>query len=345
MIPKSLPGSRSKFTLCHWWKDPDDTRNQASPLGSAGFYSVTFILGRSSGTLAGDLQPNEIGDSFIIIAHAGTTPNPGVPYAGVEYGAGDEKIHFDLYVNAQSRLARMITPKVYAMTFADAEAKCSRAVHGLLSQLTVRFNVPLHVAKMDIREIATENHSFLVVMPYDNAQFDAELNLAPSADFIFYASLYREALNSNSAAYKFLCFYKIVEGLRTRRNRIASARKNLGEDVERFTEVVPTEASERKAWLTDLFDTRSSWGEDDNRSIIPEEAAGKKFGRVIHNYLHPIRLGIAHGVLDTGEATLKADDMLHMDRVYRWLGITQCIARQMLKNDFPEDFKNRTSAT
>ena len=83
---------------------------------------------------------------------------------------------------------------------------------------------------------------------------------------------------------------------------------------------------------------RSDWGEDDHNSIVPPEAAGKKFGRVIDNYLRPIRIGVAHAVLDTGEATLMADDVLHVSRVYRWLGITRCISRQMLKNDFPEEF-------
>ncbi len=160
-------------------------------------------------TVAGDLQQEGTGDSFIVIPQAGTEPNSELPYAGAEYRTGDEVIHFDGYVNTQGRLARMVAPNVQATTFADAETKTLRAVHGLLSQLAVRFSVPIHVAKTEIMELATGNQRLALVMPYDKARFSSELNLAPSHDFTFYASLYREALNSNSPVHQFLCFYKI----------------------------------------------------------------------------------------------------------------------------------------
>lgn len=137
-MPASLPGTKFNLVRCHRWKDPNDPRNHASPAGSPGFYRAAVIFGRSGATPPGDLQPEGTGDSFIVIPQAGTEPNPVLPYAGVEYGTGDEVIHFDGYVNAQGRLARTVAPKVQATTFADAETKTLRAVHGLLSQLPVR---------------------------------------------------------------------------------------------------------------------------------------------------------------------------------------------------------------
>lgn len=342
-VTARLPGTRINLILCPRWMNPEDPRNHASPAGSPGFYHVAVIFARSDGTLASDVPLAEGGDSFIVIPSAGKTPNPNLPYAGAEYGTREEMIHFDGYVNIHGRLARMVAPKVYGSSFADADSKCLRAIHALLSQLTVRFNVPLHVAKTEIREISTENQRVAMVMPYTDARFSTELNFVPSPDFLFYASLYREALNSNSAIYKFLCFYKIIEGLRARRNRIASERKLRGDDARRFTEVVPIEASDRKAWLTELFNMQSEWGEDESQSVFPREVFGKKFGKVIEKHLRPMRVGIAHAVLDTGEATLIADEKLHIDRIYQWLGIAQCITRQMLKNDFPKEFSNSGS--
>ncbi len=45
----------------------------------------------------------------------------------------------------------------------------------------------------------------------------------PADEFRLYASLYREALNSLSLRYQFLCYYKIAEGISARRGRLAAA--------------------------------------------------------------------------------------------------------------------------
>jgi methylamine utilization protein MauJ/SEC-C motif-containing protein len=227
-FPATLPGTRFNFVLCCRWKDPNDPRNHASPAGAPGLYRVSVFFGRSGGTLAGDLQPGGGGDSFIKIPPTGATPNLDVPCAVVEYGVGDEVIHFDGYVNSEGHLARMVAAKVQAFSIAEAELKSLRAINGLLSQFAVRFNVPLHIAKTKIMELATGNHRLALVMPYNDVRFGSELNVAPSQDFKFYASLYREGLNSNSPIYQFLCFYKIIEGLRARRNRIAAELKGKG---------------------------------------------------------------------------------------------------------------------
>ena len=56
-------------------------------------------------------------------------------------------------------------------------------------------------------------------------------------EFRFYAGMYREALNTDSPVYRFLCFFKIIEGLKGRRGRIA---KELdGEALSRNGEILP----------------------------------------------------------------------------------------------------------
>jgi hypothetical protein len=51
-----------------------------------------------------------------------------------------------------------------------------------------------------------------------------------------------------------------------------------------------------------------------------------------------LRDQIAHSIMYTGELSLSADDLVQIQRVTRWLPLTRCIARRMLKNDFPQQF-------
>ena len=72
--------------------------------------------------------------------------------------------------------------------------------------------------------------------------------------------------------------------------------------------------------------------------VLCDEAKGKKFGTVIDQYLQPLRVKIAHAVLDSGELTMIADDELGLEEVFKWLPLCKCIARHMLKNEFPKEF-------
>ena len=73
-------------------------------------------------------------------------------------------------------------------------------------------------------------------------------------------------------------------------------------------------------------------------SIFVPEARGKKFNRIIDDFLRPIRVRIAHAVLDSGELALSADEDMDIRQVYKWVSLTKSIARHMLKSDFPSEF-------
>jgi len=71
----------------------------------------------------------------------------------------------------------------------------------------------------------------------------AELQMKPGSEFLHYASLYREALNSNSAIYRFLCLFKIIEGIIARRNRIATEVVKSGGKPRSLVERIPADAA------------------------------------------------------------------------------------------------------
>ena len=73
-------------------------------------------------------------------------------------------------------------------------------------------------------------------------------------------------------------------------------------------------------------------------NTFPLEALGKKVSHVIDQHLRPIRLRIAHAVLDSGELTLSPDEPNEERELIEWLPLAKCIARRMLKNDFPAEF-------
>ena len=91
-------------------------------------------------------------------------------------------------------------------------------------------------------------------------------------------------------------------------------------------------------WLCAIYVMGRDWDEITLASIFVPEARGKRFTRIIGNYLRPIRIRIAHAVLDSGELTLSADEEMDIQEVYRWLALTRCIVRHMLKCNFPNEF-------
>ena len=59
---------------------------------------------------------------------------------------------------------------------------------------------------------------------------------------------------------------------------------------------------------------------------------------MVDDDLRPIRVRIAHAVLDSGELTFSADEEMDIRQVYKWLSLTKCIVRHLLKSDFPREF-------
>jgi hypothetical protein len=148
-------------------------------------------------------------------------------------------------------------------------------------------------------------------------------------------ALYREALNSNTAIYRFLCFYKIIEASRKRRERLGRKNK-VGLKPVRAGEQIPGGSKvEMEKWLKAIFHVNRDWDRLILDQIFIPEVSGKKISGIFDSHLRPIRDKIAHGILDSGEFLLldKSDDR---QLVSRWLPFLRCAARRVMKNDFEE---------
>jgi hypothetical protein len=72
---------------------------------------------------------------------------------------------------------------------------------------------------------------------------------------------------------------------------------------------------------------------------VPADVRGKRFSAVIHNILTPLRVDVAHALSSaSGELTLSADELLHVQKVNSRLSLTKCMVRRMLKNEFSGEF-------
>ena len=198
---------------------------------------------------------------------------------------------------------------------------------------------PLYVIQTESFELRTENTQTSILTPHS----EVPLAIAPTAnllpEFRGYASLYREALNSNSSVYQFLCLFKMVEAMLKRRARLATEARKAGKPFTRKYETPATTDAASITWLNAIFSIRPNWDPMALASLFPSEVAGKSFQYIIDKVLYPMRVDIAHAILSqSGELTLNVDELLHTRNLRKWLPLTKCIVRRMLKNDFPSDF-------
>lgn len=321
-----------------------DQRNEGGPAGAPGLYKVVFLLNRPGFRLVPEHEFSFVGslrgDSHLAIAKpAFTPPDPGADRIKIYAITPEGKFEFTGYPNPKGYLGKIQAEPFEAANRTDAERRAYRALLPSLSNWSVHLDVPLEIEVIETTELRTSNPGIRVNTPFAEAPFAVQ-SQAPEWDseFAHYAALYREGLNSNSSVYRFLCFFKIIEGVRTRRARLGAAAAKRGEHFSRPVEAVPESPEAFVPWLNAIFLVIHDWDPLALHSIFVTEAIGKRFGQVIASQLQPLRDEVAHAILKSGEITLSSDELLHIQRVSRWLPLTRCIVRRMLKNEFPTQF-------
>ena len=295
-----------------------DARNSIPVEGIPGAYQVTFVLSRpgyslvpeGSYSFSGGLE----GDSHLAIAKPAFMA-PGNENANeivVVCATEDGHFVFRGVPNKSGFLGKLISEPFNANSRRDAEERAFRSLSPSLSNWTVHLDVPLEICQRETREIATDNIQTSIVTPHFRAPFSVLPTVQLPPEFRGLASLYREALNTSSVVYQFLCLYKIVEALRARRKRLQRAAKKSGTPCSSPIEVLPGTEKEIAAWLRSLFYARPDWDLFAIQSAVPVELRGQDMAFVIDSVLKPLRDQVAHALTTPkGDLTLSADELLH----------------------------------
>jgi len=141
-----------------------------------------------------------------------------------------------------------------------AETEAYGSVAPFLSAWSMNIDVPIHVETIQVTDLTTHVSYLRVVTPHFEMNFGGGTHPFFLDEFCQYASIYREGLNTNSAFYRFLCFYKIIESLIAKRGREAKAKKLAGQDPRRSYEVIPEKVGDTLHLLKRLYPWRGTWG-------------------------------------------------------------------------------------
>jgi hypothetical protein len=226
-----------------------------------------------------------------------------------------------------------VSTTLCADNFSDAENRAYSEVSSFLSHLAFELDIPLRIAHTRIKELASghDRIGFVRQFGYKGmGNLPEEYGPAPGGTGIemrgsAYSALtgiYREALNSESPFYQFLCFCRVVQRLKEKlrhrwRKVVIEHDKGLLPAYEKYERIPDT---------------------GDEAERFPDHLKGKKFNAVYDDHLRPLRNGIGHVFLedmnDEDSEERSTDEFEFINDVYTYLPVAHHMARTMLKNDF-----------
>lgn len=349
-----LPGMNLDLVLQAGYIDRESLKNVSNLPGK---YKVLFTLNRPGYPLRSERMISSSeqleGDSHLAISA------PAVKYADgrdydfdvLRFEANTDNGQFVFHgkPNKKGMLGTVETDPFEAEHFGDAAMRALHAVAPTLSMMSTGLDVPVSVYQMEVIELRTNTRRISLKAPFKDV-----FGWIPPLDGVTpeqqkYLSLYREALNSNSANYSYLCFYRIIEGLRDRREQIRKAEvdqalargeKPAGKSDER----IPSAKEEQIVWLKALYGTPQEWDDFALALIFIPDVVDKRVRRLIDKgeHLHQLRNKIAHAVIDSGEPVISIDVGPDIEEVEKWLPITKFIARYLLLESFPDILQQST---
>ena len=304
-------------------RDMKPGEKQPSPAGDPGAYEVTFIFARPEISLT-EIREADLdfvnGDSALVIA----PPEPrskdtlagfrlDVSYIARNGQAKQGVIMFRPNKHGRLSIALMTMD---ASGYRDARDNAYRAISPFLSKMSFEHDVPLEIKATVTRELATQGQNIEFRSPIPPKTFRPFSQGLHRTDILALLSFYREAMNSTSISYSFLCFYRILEAIYQRRKEVMQQKK------VRFSFARDNRLSE--ADLMGLPKRMESY----------REFIGRKFRSIYDTDLTPLRVKIAHGLLGEENPFAETpDDVTIRNRAGYLIAIVQILARVEIQNE------------
>lgn len=320
---------------------------EPNPSGGPGFYKASFLLSKPSHAaieenhLTFEFDQN-LGDSHLFLG------DPDEVFATITANLPDSDSilrNYTIrgYANPKGFLSKIEIESFEASSFQDASDKAFDALFPILSHLATLNNVPVYVNRWAIVELSTRSHMGSFTLPFVNMAAPVLDTVDKNSIFDKYSSLYREGLNSNSHNYQFLCFYKIIEGIRALRNDRTTKENQCilltGKKPIRPREVLPVDPEAQQDWLSFLYG-KQRWSDMAINQVF-EGVAGRKINDIIapNSELDTVRNKIAHTVLrDESKEPILIDVGAHIREVNHWLPLCRSLALYLLKKECPRPF-------
>jgi hypothetical protein len=297
-------------------------------------YRVVLTLARTVAETQGfTFESGLTGDSYIHFAKPkADRTDADADEMAIFCAHGGRRVELRGIPNEHGRLAK-VSIEVPAGSFHEAEFVALDAAFPFLSSLAFNLDIPLRVAQIDVVQMSTQNSSMTYTCPYTEVVPSGEEFLnSPYIQSLL--SLYREGINSNSPNYQFLCWYKIVEGVNTKREPEAAQLK--GPLPLRYPERMEEDSVEQRKRLEEAFPFVKQWGTADAAwdDLVPAEVRSWKFNRVREQKLEPLRNKIAHMISEpSGDLSLSPDSRENSREVNKWISVLRFIARVMIMNE------------
>lgn len=195
-------------------------------------------------------------------------------------------LRYEVVLNAQREIGGMRS-YIRARSIAEARRMFSNGITPVLDLLAYVANAPLTVSSPSCHD---QNHLtwvFAYTSPYRTKIVNPGQAVAFSELAPVYA-LYREGKNASSPFYRFLCYYKILEGIfHELRPRLFGRAKDVGVQITRVKELIP---------------------EDSELRLLSPELVGRSVKDYVDNVLQKrFRDAVAHFVLNTGRIVSPSD--------------------------------------
>lgn len=339
-----LPGQPFRFVIRRVSSQQMPAAGGEQPTEELREFDVVFTLSRPGEAIASDRHvPNAEklkGNSYLRFRDSSQPEARGANQIKFHVLTDDGYFEIREFANDEGFLGKIEVVSVKARDFMHAEDIARRLIIPSLSWLSTHLDTPLHIYQVDVVDMRTGDFQiYRAAKPYDAVIVSRGVRVyALEEESSAYASLYREALNSNSHVYQFLCFYKIIEGVRRRRERLAQEAKARGEKPTQVSERIPADIDAVSELLTQLFSVDRPWDASAAESAFPKEFWGRKVNEVVDKELRPLRNVLGHAFLDDSEIPMSVDEFANAVKVNKLLPMAKCIARWVLRNEFPTQF-------
>jgi len=293
-------------------QDPKYTSEQ-DPSGKLGNYWVEFTF-QPSLILLSNLKEEELRSGFIGDSHLEISDilPEGVNRKHVfTVKEAKRDCEYFVYCNKYGRLSH-VNFMSNADNFDQSLMLARTRFEPFLSGLSAKFNVPLNVFRIRVFEESSNivrNTIFYQRYPVVKiSQEDMNRGYWVPEDTRV-LDFYREALNSTSPKYQFLCYFKVVELVLSLRAERDSLARKQGKKVKRVRDLL----LEEKWFLEHLSD-------DLKKTVL-----GKKFTTIKESVLRPIRNKIAHALVRDDDGTRLRDD-----EIFPYLPVVKLMSDKLL---------------